>query len=145
MENVPGTKLKPIDCLYDSVNSTKVPTGLTDAVKISGQAALMADAAKPSLHRYVEDKIGKHHLIPLIAVPDAFTREVFDALTRSFVMKVNHGGSFVEVVGNKAETSFEKLQQLAQQWVVSRFPQHRARAALSRNQAAKFRRKLSAA
>jgi hypothetical protein len=32
-------------------------------------------------------------------------------------MKANHGSSFVEVVGNKAETSFEKLQQLAQQWL----------------------------
>ena len=51
MENVPSTKLKPIDCLYDAANSTKVPTGLPDAVKISGQAALMADAAKASLHR----------------------------------------------------------------------------------------------
>jgi hypothetical protein len=195
MENVPSTKLKPIDCLYDAANSTKVPTGLPDGVKISGQAALMVDAAKTSLHRaeapglgfvaspsvarriknsaksllpdavflsllhrkyigrfpkllrpttfnekilqrslrpaprfaeltdklavrkYVEDKIGKHHLIPLIAAPDAFTREVFDALPCSFVMKANHGSSFVEVVGNKAETSFEKLQQLAQQWL----------------------------
>jgi hypothetical protein len=195
MENVPSTKLKPIGCVYDAANSTKVPTGLPDAVNISGQSALMADAAEASLHRaeapelgfvaspsvvrriansarsrlpdavflslwrrkyigrfpkllrpttfnekiqqrslrpaprfaeltdklavrkYVEDKIGKHHLIPLITAPEAFTREVFDALPCSFVTKANHGSSFVEVVGNKAETSFEKLQQLAQQWL----------------------------
>jgi hypothetical protein len=72
---------------------------------------------KLAVRKYVEDKIGKHHLVPLIAAPDAFTREVFDALPCSFVMKANHGSSFVEVVGNKAETSFEKLQQLAQQWL----------------------------
>ena len=51
MENVPSTKLKPIGCVYDAANSTKVPTGLPDGVKISGQAALMVDAAKTSLHR----------------------------------------------------------------------------------------------
>jgi len=47
-----------------------------------------------AVRKYVEDKIGKHHLIPLIAAPDASTREVFDALPCSFVMKANHGSSF---------------------------------------------------
>lgn len=182
MDNVPNTRLKPIDGLDDADNPTKVPTGLPDAAKISGQAAkapgvgfvaspsvarrikefaksLLPDAIflsllhrkyigrfpklrrpttfnekilqrslrpaprfaeltdKLTVRKYVEDKIGKHHLIPLIAAPDVFTREVFDALPSSFVMKANHGSSFVEVVRNKAETSFEHLQQLARQWL----------------------------
>jgi hypothetical protein len=58
MENVPSTKLKPIDCEYDAANSTKVPMGLPDAVKISGQAALMADASKAFLHRAEAPRLG---------------------------------------------------------------------------------------
>lgn len=76
---------------------------------------------KLSVREYVAAKIGEKHLIPLISVPDAFTREVFNALPGSFVMKANHGSSFVEVVRNKSETSFEKLQLLAAQWLSTDF------------------------
>jgi hypothetical protein len=70
---------------------------------------------------YVKSKIGEKHLIPLIAAPDVFTREVFDALPSSFVMKANHGCGFVEVVWNKADTSFERLSQLADEWLSKDF------------------------
>ncbi|MBB5417654.1 hypothetical protein QF000_002738 [Paraburkholderia atlantica] len=70
---------------------------------------------------YIARKIGDKHLIPLIAAPDAFTPEVFDALPDAFVMKANHGSSFVEVVRNKSETSFEKLKKLADQWLRTEF------------------------
>ncbi|WP_233806532.1 ATP-grasp fold amidoligase family protein [Paraburkholderia sp. HP33-1] len=70
---------------------------------------------------YIARKIGDKHLIPLIAAPDAFTPEVFDALPDAFVMKANHGSSFVELVTNKSETSFEKLKKLADQWLHTDF------------------------
>jgi hypothetical protein len=70
---------------------------------------------------YIAAKIGAEHLIPLVATPDVFTREVFDALPNAFVMKANHGSSFVEVVKNKSETSFEKLQRRAAQWLAIDF------------------------
>ena len=73
------------------------------------------------VREYIARKIGEKHLIPLIAAPDAFTQEVFDALPDSFVMKANHGSSFVEVVRNKSETSFEKLKKLADQWLLTDF------------------------
>jgi hypothetical protein len=76
---------------------------------------------KLSVREYVAGKIGSRHLIPLVAVPDIFTREVFDALPSAFVMKANHGSSFVEIVRNKAETSFETLQRLATQWLATDF------------------------
>ncbi|WP_434111014.1 ATP-grasp fold amidoligase family protein [Paraburkholderia caffeinilytica] len=76
---------------------------------------------KLSVREYVAAKIGEKRLIPLISAPDAFTREVFDALPDSFVMKANHGSSFVEVVRNKSETSFKTLQLLAARWLSTDF------------------------
>lgn len=73
------------------------------------------------VREHIAAKIGAKHLIPLIATPDVFTREVFDALPSAFVMKANHGSSFVEVVRNKSETSFEKLQHRAEQWLAIDF------------------------
>ncbi|MFL9964476.1 ATP-grasp fold amidoligase family protein [Paraburkholderia sediminicola] len=73
------------------------------------------------VREYIAGKIGEEHLIPLIAAPDVFTREVFDALPNAFVMKANHGSSFVEVVRDKSETSFEKLQCRAAQWLSTDF------------------------
>jgi hypothetical protein len=76
---------------------------------------------KLSVREYVRHKIGEEHLIPLVAVPDTFTQEVFDALPASFVMKANHGCGFVEVVRDKSKTSFEELNQLASQWLATNF------------------------
>jgi hypothetical protein len=76
---------------------------------------------KLSVREYIAAKIGEEHLIPLVATPDALTREVFDALPDAFVMKANHGSSFVEVVRKKSDTSFEKLQVLAAKWLSTAF------------------------
>ncbi|WP_309477007.1 ATP-grasp fold amidoligase family protein [Trinickia acidisoli] len=72
---------------------------------------------KLAVREYVREKIGDEHLIPLIAAPETFTREVFDALPSSFVMKANHGCAFVEVVRDKSATSFDTLSKLADKWL----------------------------
>ena len=72
---------------------------------------------KLAVREYVREKIGDAHLIPLIAAPETFTRDVFDALPSSFVMKANHGCAFVEVVRDKSQTSFEHLSKLAAKWL----------------------------
>lgn len=72
---------------------------------------------KLAVREYVREKIGDAHLIPLIAAPKAFTRDVFDALPNSFVMKANHGCAFVEVVRDKSRTSFEELSKIAAKWL----------------------------
>jgi hypothetical protein len=78
-------------------------------------------ADKLAVRDYVKDKIGEKHLIPLLAVPDVLTQDVFDALPDSFVMKANHGCGFVKVVWNKADVSFAELRQLANQWLSTDF------------------------
>jgi len=76
---------------------------------------------KLTVRDYVRTKLGEEHLVPLIAAPDSFTQSVFDALPNSFVMKANHGSSFVEVVRDKSQTSFKKLQVLAERWLATDF------------------------
>lgn len=72
---------------------------------------------KLAVRDYVREKVGEAHLIPLIAAPDRFTREVFDALPTAFVMKANHGCAYVKVVHDKSTTSFEELSRLAEHWL----------------------------
>jgi hypothetical protein len=73
------------------------------------------------VRHYVRRKVGDDYLIGLIANPESFTREVFDALPSRFVMKANHGSGFVKLVHDKSQTSFEELDALAQQWLVTDF------------------------
>ncbi|WP_018424317.1 ATP-grasp fold amidoligase family protein [Paraburkholderia tuberum] len=72
---------------------------------------------KLTVRDYVARKLGESHLIPLLAAPETFTKEVFDALPDSFVMKANHGSTYVKVVRNKSATSFEELRDLANHWL----------------------------
>uniref|UniRef100_E1TEY8 Uncharacterized protein n=1 Tax=Burkholderia sp. (strain CCGE1003) TaxID=640512 RepID=E1TEY8_BURSG len=76
---------------------------------------------KLTVREYVARKLGEKHVIPLLAAPDVFTREVFDALPNSFVMKANHGSSYVEVVRDKSARSFEQLRELADYWLTLDF------------------------
>ncbi|WP_144107637.1 ATP-grasp fold amidoligase family protein [Paraburkholderia sp. BCC1886] len=76
---------------------------------------------KLAVRSYIEAKLSEKHLVPLIAAPEVFTRDVFESLPNAFVMKANHGSSFVEVVRDKSNTSFEHLQRLAQRWLTTDF------------------------
>ncbi|CAB3702221.1 hypothetical protein LMG24076_03484 [Trinickia soli] len=72
---------------------------------------------KLAVREYVRRKVGDDHLIPLLAAPERFTRDVFDALPSAFVMKANHGCAFVKVVRDKSKTSFDALRVLADKWL----------------------------
>jgi hypothetical protein len=78
-------------------------------------------ADKLGVRDYVKHRVGERYLIPLVAVPDAFTEAVFDSLPSSFVMKANHGCGFVKVVWDKSQTSFAELNQIASQWLATNF------------------------
>ncbi|SAL82933.1 hypothetical protein AWB67_06266 [Caballeronia terrestris] len=70
---------------------------------------------------YVQRRIGKEHLIPVLLQPDNFTWEQFAALPAAFVMKANHGSGYVKIVHDKSQTSFEELSKLANEWLGSNF------------------------
>lgn len=76
---------------------------------------------KLAVRDYVRTKVGEKYLVPLIASPEVFTQAVFDTLPDSFVMKANHGSSFVEIVRDKSQRTFEQLQLLASGWTSTDF------------------------
>lgn len=76
---------------------------------------------KLTVREYVRQKIGEEYLVPLLADPVAFTREVYDALPSTFVMKANHGSGFVKVVNDKIDIGFKELDRLAKQWLTTDF------------------------
>lgn len=83
--------------------------------------AVLSD--KLATRAYVEKKLGRQHLVPLIAVPADFCREVYDRLPDQFVMKATHGSTFVKIVRSKSETSFGELKQLEEKWLSTDFYQ----------------------
>jgi hypothetical protein len=74
-------------------------------------------ADKLSVREYVRERVGEKYLVPLLATPDALTRDVFDALPSAFVMKANHGSNFVEVVRDKSNRTYEELRRIADRWL----------------------------
>lgn len=78
-------------------------------------------ADKLAVRDFVKQRIGEEHLIPLIAVPEVFTEEVFDSLPNAFVMKTNHGCGYVKIVQDKRRTTFARLNRLAQKWLAEDF------------------------
>ncbi|WP_238812801.1 ATP-grasp fold amidoligase family protein [Paraburkholderia sp. SG-MS1] len=76
---------------------------------------------KVAVRDYVARTLGASYLIPLISAPDEFTRDVFDFLPRSFVMKANHGSTFVEIVRDKSKVNYEQLKCLADRWLATEF------------------------
>lgn len=78
-------------------------------------------ADKLAVREFVKERIGEEHLIPLIAVPDVFSEEVFASLPDAFVMKTNHGSGYVRIVEDKRQTSFLELNRIAQAWLAQDF------------------------
>ncbi|WP_087736154.1 ATP-grasp fold amidoligase family protein [Paraburkholderia piptadeniae] len=92
---------------------------LRRSLKPDPRYALLTD--KLGVREYVGRVLGEQFLVPLISKPAGFTPSVFDSLPDSFVMKANHGSSFVEVVHDKSKASFEGLQHLAARWLSTNF------------------------
>ena len=83
------------------------------------QWSVLAD--KLAVREFVKQRIGEEHLVPLIAVPEVFTEDIFASLPDAFVMKANHGCGYVRIVEDKRRTSFEELNQFAQAWLAEDF------------------------
>lgn len=74
-------------------------------------------ADKYLVRKYVEEKIGKEYLIPLIGVYDGVDQIDFDSLPNSFVMKTNHGCSWNIIVKNKNMIDLESVRNNLDYWL----------------------------
>ncbi|WP_410015370.1 ATP-grasp fold amidoligase family protein [Sodalis sp. C49] len=78
-------------------------------------------ADKYKVRDYIANTIGEKYLIPLHAVFDVLTEEIYAALPQTFVIKANHGCGFNLVVHDKADTTFAQLSALTRYWTKTNY------------------------
>ena len=76
---------------------------------------------KVAVRDYVKEMIGEKYLIPAYAITDKLTRDVFDKLPSSFVIKANHGSRYNCIVRNKSEYTFEDLKAITDKWLKDKY------------------------
>ena len=77
--------------------------------------AVLADKYK--VREWVEKKIGKEYLIPLIGVWDSFEDINFDNMPFRFVLKANHGSHWNVIVKDKYKTDLNKIKHKFDRWL----------------------------
>ncbi len=73
---------------------------------------------KIAVRKWVEERIGREYLIPMIGNPYSSINEIkFEELPDRFVIKANHGSGFNYIVNNKADLNIDKIKKLASWWL----------------------------
>lgn len=72
---------------------------------------------KFSVREYIEKRIGKEYLIPLIAVYNSVDEIEWDKLPEKFVLKCTHGSGCNIVCTNKKELDIEKVKKDLANWM----------------------------
>ncbi|MFD1613947.1 ATP-grasp fold amidoligase family protein [Gelatiniphilus marinus] len=83
------------------------------------QMTLLSD--KIAVRDYVAKKIGDKYLVPLLFEMDSLSETIYNKLPNSFVIKANHGSGFNLLVKNKLDYSFEKLKQITNNWLETKY------------------------
>ncbi len=78
-------------------------------------------ADKYAVREWVEEKIGREYLIPLLGVWDSFDEIDFDKLPQRFVLKANHGCGYNYIVPNKEEMDHEEARKKFTEWMAENF------------------------
>ncbi len=68
-------------------------------------------ADKYAVREYVKNKVGEKYLIPIYLVTENLTKEEFERLPNSFVLKTTNGSgnSAVKIIKDKSQENFEEL------------------------------------
>ncbi len=72
---------------------------------------------KYAVREWVEGKIGKDYLIPLIGVWDSFENIDFDLLPKQFVLKTNHGTGTNLIVKDKYKINMRRAKRMFDDWM----------------------------
>jgi len=73
------------------------------------------------VRRFVAERIGSEHLIPLLVSGNTVTREMFDLLPYQFVIKANHGSAMNKIVQNKKDVDYKDLKKETDRWLSRNF------------------------
>lgn len=72
---------------------------------------------KVSVRSYVEKKIGKQYLVPILGVWGAFEDIPFDVLPNKFVLKCNHASGTNFIVKNKDDIDYDTVKKQFDDWM----------------------------
>ncbi|WHE86209.1 ATP-grasp fold amidoligase family protein [Lachnoanaerobaculum gingivalis] len=72
---------------------------------------------KYAVREWVEGKIGKDYLIPLIGVWDSFDNIDFDLMPKQFVLKTNHGTGTNLIVKDKNKINMRRAKRMFDDWM----------------------------
>jgi len=78
-------------------------------------------ADKLAVRAYVEEKIGKEYLNPLIGVYNHAEEIDWQSLPEKFVVKATHGSSWNLICENKDDLNIDKACDMIQQWISMNF------------------------
>ncbi len=78
-------------------------------------------ADKLAVREYVEQKVGKEYLNPLIGVYNRVDEIEWQSLPNKFVVKVNHGSSWNLICENKDELDIDDASNKIRQWMSMNF------------------------
>lgn len=76
---------------------------------------------KYRVRKYVAERIGEEHLIPLVGTWKKFDDINFEELPKKFVLKCNHGSGWNEVIKDKSRISKEELKNKFDKWMSTSF------------------------
>lgn len=87
-------------------------------LKLSGKLEKYSKYAdKYKVREYVEKKIGKQYLIPLLGVYDKSQDINYSELPNKFVLKLNHGSAYNIIVKNKDKANIKKINNQLEKWL----------------------------
>jgi len=78
-------------------------------------------ADKVAVRDYIAEAVGEQYLVPAFFSCGQVTRETFDALPDTFVMKANHSAGQTRIVLDKKSEDLDALARLANGWLKSDF------------------------
>lgn len=74
----------------------------------------IADRIK--VRKFVSERVGNKHLIPLLGNFKELTRNVWQELPEQFVLKANHGCGMLEIVKDKRTVDYETIFRETEKW-----------------------------
>ena len=78
-------------------------------------------ADKCAVREHVARKVQAKYLVPLHGTAERLTREAWDNLPESFVLKTNHGSSWFRIVRNKSDEDYSSVAAETDGWLRKNF------------------------
>lgn len=102
---------------WPNLGNPKKFTEKIQYLKLHEQSGLRKKVAnRTEVRSYVEEKIGRGYLIPLIGIYDELSLEIWESLPNQFVLKANHGSAMLKIVYDKTQENYEEVYHQIEKW-----------------------------